>query len=543
MATNVIIEQEITDVILGEQVIQETLVVLDNAQGPQGTQGIQGITGPTGPTGPIGPTGADSTVTGPTGPTGSTGATGPTGATPTGAALLDSANAFTVGGHTVTNNSDVVALTLRGNASQTLNLFDVLNSGGTSIFRVRSGGQIGVGTLVTGAGIVANLNQIGAASIGIVVRGAASQSANLQEWQNSGGTVLSSISSAGQGIFPSVFTASVNNTSAGSNAQISLPATGTTITTGVDTNFALTIQNTNATPTGDLTRWLNTGGSLIAGINKDGGFRTQNAVTAGSATTGFGGLINGICFVSGQHAFYGRSVANQVSDVVRLQTSANATIAGFNGNSQIFTGSISGINAATGGTIQSIATGANPLVTMASAHNLAVGDLVVLASTTGGTYDGTFSVGTVPTTTTFTIVSALTTGQAGIAGTVSAPAQASITARSAGTKGLVVRGAASQTADLQNWQNSGGTTIAWVSSIGGIHGSTVQTSGLAATLVEENSGGRLRLTKMTAAATAPGAGLAKFYLVDDTNAGTLKFVVRAGASGAETTILDNIPQT
>jgi hypothetical protein len=60
--------------------------------GPQGIQGIQGVTGPTGsqgiqgitgPTGPTGATGAASTVTGPTGPQGIQGVTGPTG--PTGA--------------------------------------------------------------------------------------------------------------------------------------------------------------------------------------------------------------------------------------------------------------------------------------------------------------------------------------------------------------------------------------------------------------------------------------------------------------------------
>lgn len=61
-------------------------------------------------------------------------------------------------------------------------------------------------------------------------------------------------------------------------------------------------------------------------------------------------------------------------------------------------------------------------------------------------------------------------------------------------------------------------------------------------MAEENSGGRLTMTRQTAASTNPGANVAKFYLRDGTTAGTLKFVVRAGASGAETTILDNIPQ-
>jgi hypothetical protein len=101
-ATTVTIEETVTDIILGTEVLQETVVIVDNAQGPQGTQGItgptgaqgiqgiQGITGPTGSTGATGstgPTGATGATgsTGPTGATGSTGPTGPTGATgPTG---------------------------------------------------------------------------------------------------------------------------------------------------------------------------------------------------------------------------------------------------------------------------------------------------------------------------------------------------------------------------------------------------------------------------------------------------------------------------
>jgi hypothetical protein len=58
---------------------------------------------------------------------------------------------------------------------------------------------------------------------------------------------------------------------------------------------------------------------------------------------------------------------------------------------------------------------------------------------------------------------------------------------------------------------------------------------------EENSGGYITLGRASAAAANPGANLAKIYLRAGTNANTLKLVVRAGAAGAETTILDNIP--
>ena len=54
-------------------------------------------------------------------------------------------------------------------------------------------------------------------------------------------------------------------------------------------------------------------------------------------------------------------------------------------------------------------------------------------------------------------------------------------------------------------------------------------------------GGQVTWTKQTAAATNPGASNARLYFRDGTNANTLKLVVRAGAAGAETTILDNIP--
>ena len=66
----------------------------DGAVGPTGPQGNVGNTGPTGPTGPTGAAGTPGKV-GPTGPTGGTGPTGPTG--PTGADGNDGTNATITG--------------------------------------------------------------------------------------------------------------------------------------------------------------------------------------------------------------------------------------------------------------------------------------------------------------------------------------------------------------------------------------------------------------------------------------------------------------
>jgi hypothetical protein len=63
-----------------------------------------------------------------------------------------------------------------------------------------------------------------AATVGMIIRGAASQSANLQEWQNSAGSMLAQISSTGifitsQGIGTPFFTNSAQATVISTNAS------------------------------------------------------------------------------------------------------------------------------------------------------------------------------------------------------------------------------------------------------------------------------------------------------------------------------------
>jgi hypothetical protein len=66
-------------------------------------------------------------------------------------------------------------------------------------------GQLDTNTAVTADSLAQILASTGAAAHkGIVVQGVASQSADLQEWQNSSGTVLSSVSSAGTLTIPSL---------------------------------------------------------------------------------------------------------------------------------------------------------------------------------------------------------------------------------------------------------------------------------------------------------------------------------------------------
>jgi len=57
----------------------------------------------------------------------------------------------------------------------------------------------------------------------------------------------------------------------------------------------------------------------------------------------------------------------------------------------------------------------------------------------------------------------------------------------------------------------------------------------------ENGGGVVRFGKANDAFGNPGANLLFLYVRDGTNLNTLRLVVKAGESGAETTLLDNIP--
>jgi hypothetical protein len=143
------------------------------------------------------------------------------------------------------------------------------------------------------------------------------------------------------------------------------------------------------------------------------------------------------------------------------------------------------------------------------------------------------STGSIVTTQGFAVL-----GGASISGSTAALFQSSSAARIP----VTVQGAASQTANLQEWQNSAGTVVANMQAGGNLKASNVATLNSLIQLAQANSGGVMIMGRATAQYSSPGANSAALYFRDGTNAGTLKLVVRAGAAGAETTVLDNIPQ-
>ena len=237
------------------------------------------------------------------------------------------------------------------------------------------------------------------------------------------------------------------------------------------------IVKANATTPGNLQEWQNSAGTVLARIGSDGNIQTvAGLIATGNYLNSFGGgtLSNTILAVRPGASNIGlvvRGAASQTANLQEWQNSAGTVKAQVNSNGQLTT---------------------NGLVNTPSNDYFG--------------YSTYFSTG------------------------------------SSGWIGLGVRGVASQTADLQQWQNSGGGILGKVDKDGFITAPRVLTTNGYAALREINSGGFLQLYKQNAAGPNIGSGYGAVYLRDGTNAGTLKLVIRAGASGAETTILDNIPQ-
>ena len=457
-------------------------------------------------------------------------------------ARTNAANAFTVGGHTITNDADVVALSIIPSGSQSVSTFRVRNSLNTSdLFSISSGGGITTASGLTVnalASFNANISAFGTTQLwanqqlALGVRNGVNAINNLVQYSKNDTTVTGGVTT--NGLLWAGTTSMENNQGYSLTTSTYVSTTQATFTT----NSAVT-QNPFAVGqkliiTGVSGGTYN-GSFIISAIGGSAGAWTAT-VTAPSGTTPFtnvagtGGIgslepslfirqmspgtpaltikaygtasgstepfryIDSTGVVKTYMAASGDitapaisaiwSITSSAQDVTvnamrartslasgyksNLQTWENSTtvLAGVNAAGKIFTGATIPATTTIGGTIQSIATGANPLVTMASAHGLSVGEVVTLAGTTGGTYDGSFYVATVPLITTFTITSTLTTGQASAGGTLAVPAQFTSISRNAGSVSALIRGASGQLASFVEVQANAGNTLFRVNATG-----------------------------------------------------------------------------
>jgi len=177
-----------------------------------------------------------------------------------------SAGASTALGYGVLSvNTGAVAtkgLVVQGVASQSANLQDWQESNGGAPSFVNNIGQLRVRSYLLSFGFTAlGIAAAGSTETGVIIRGAASQTANLQQWQNSASGTVASVDASGFGNFTRT---SVGQASDLNYGTLSVLQSGTAIVGAVVRQVA--------SGTADLQQWQNSGGTVVAKVESTGTF-------------------------------------------------------------------------------------------------------------------------------------------------------------------------------------------------------------------------------------------------------------------------------
>lgn len=191
-------------------------------------------------------------------------------------------------------------------------------------------------------------------------------------------------------------------------------------------------------------------------------------------------------------------------------------------------------------------------------HNVAINNLqnnqVLKYNSTSGLWENSTDSGSV---TSITAGTGLTGGTITSSGTVAIDTNVvaqlttsqtftgaqTLVASNASVVPLTIKGYNSQTGNLLEAKLSDNTIVAKIDSSGSLYANTVATLNSFAVLSEQNSGGLVTLTKQTSPITNPGNDKAGVYFSTGQDSGSLRLSVKAGTSGEEVTLLENIPQT
>jgi hypothetical protein len=214
----------------------------------------------------------------------------------------DIANAFTVGGQSITSEGTaVIPLVLKGASSQSVDLLQIQNSSATVLGGFGNTGNLRVRTTIEFSGAL-NVAAASSTQIGAVIRGAASQSANLQEWQNSAGGTVAQVSPFG------VFTSGQNVINAVTSTVIPLLVKG------------------NASGSMNLQEWQNSGGTAIASVGSGGSFLSTSWSSSNGLTV-IGEVNSGGTLRMARATAASAPPANQVRIMVLAGTTGSKLVA------------------------------------------------------------------------------------------------------------------------------------------------------------------------------------------------------------------------
>ena len=170
------------------------------------------------------------------------------------------------------NSSDVVIANVAADGAGTFKALTLTSGNGT----FTSPGWSGFGTFGPSggtSGVTLGISPYIATNTALVVKGFASQSANLQEWQDSTGGLLAVINNSGQ-------IATYGRLTVGSSV-ISTDARMVLLNTGTTTSVLQIIRGI-ASQTGDLTQWQNSSGTVLASFSSTGKLTITNTSAATS---------------------------------------------------------------------------------------------------------------------------------------------------------------------------------------------------------------------------------------------------------------------
>jgi CRISPR/Cas system-associated exonuclease Cas4 (RecB family) len=199
------------------------------------------------------------------------------------------------------DNAEVLSIVNTGTGNSFL--VEDETSPDASPFVIDASGNVGIGTTVPGAKVHAITSAAGAK--GLIVQGSASQSANLQEWQNSAGTALTKVNASGHIDLSTVALPSTWNTV----LKLNTATAGTSETTGgFDNGF----------------------------IKESGGRLLVNFVTNSSSNSLFGGGVGGESYrrfrISGDGTWWVGSGA-AAPDTLLSRSAANTFLISSDGGS------------------------------------------------------------------------------------------------------------------------------------------------------------------------------------------------------------------
>jgi len=240
---------------------------------------------------------------------------------------------------TLNINTSGTGIVIRGLPSQTADLQQWQNSAGVVLAfmgaagQFKSTGQIYADNTNSGSpALVVRTNYPNV--LPMQIQGAASQTANLQEWQNSAGTVLASV--AADGTLATNFLTALGG--AGTYPYLALSSNSIVLNTRNAAYIGLVVQGT-ASQTADLLQIKNSSGTVVSRIASDGGIEAANGIFAGygsyaafSAVTTAGFLVGS----PGNPGLIVRGATAQTADLLQLQNSSGSSLVKVDAYGQLY---------------------------------------------------------------------------------------------------------------------------------------------------------------------------------------------------------------